>query len=59
MRIALTISLSSILYVILLTVSPTLLNSRITPLPLNADVFVALGNSTSIKKEKDKNTNFF
>lgn len=46
----LTISLSSILYVILLTVSPTLLKSRITPLPLNADVLVALGNSTSTRK---------
>jgi len=44
-------SLSSILYVILLTVSPTLLKSRITPLPLNAEVLVALGNSTSIKKK--------
>lgn len=41
----LTESFSSILYVILFTVSPTLLNSLITPAPLNAAVFTALGNS--------------
>jgi hypothetical protein len=43
----LTESLSSILYVILFTVSPTLLNSLITPAPLRAEVLVDLGNSDS------------
>lgn len=40
-------SFSSILKVILLTVSPTLLKSLITPAPLNADVLVAFGSSQS------------
>ena len=40
-------SLSSILKVILLTVSPTLLRSRITPAPLMAEVWVARGKSES------------
>jgi len=33
--------------VILLTVSPTLLKSLMTPAPLNADVLVAFGSSQS------------
>jgi hypothetical protein len=43
----LTGSFSSILYVILFTVSPTLLNRRIITAPLRADVLVALGSSVS------------
>lgn len=50
----LTGSFSSILNVILLTVSPTLLNSLRTPALLKADVFVALGSSTSASRNSLK-----
>lgn len=53
----LTESVSSILYVILFTVSPTLLNNLITPALLKADVLVAFGSSTSLIIKILRNSN--